>query len=123
MEQYFKSVNKLLLDSVVNEVLFSAEFFNLKQEQNRLLFGGVFKNSISFLLDHLKQMVSGLFDLYGLLLIIMMNDKNKRMMAGKQLSVLDFYFDSVNMALWPKFEQVFDTHLQSIQNINVKSYK
>lgn len=123
IEWYFKSINKLLIDSVMNEVFFSGEFFNLKQEQNRLIFGGVFKNTLTFLTDHLKQMVSGLSDLYGLLLIILLNEGFKKMMNSKQLGILDFYFDQVNMIIWPRFEQVFETHLLSIQNINARQYK
>jgi len=38
-------------------------------------------------------MITGIFDLYGLLLIIIMNEKNKKMMASKGFFVLDFYFD------------------------------
>lgn len=37
--------------------------------------------------------------------------------------MLDFYFEAVNMSLWPKFESVFDTHIQSIQSINVRLFR
>ena len=32
LEQVFKSVNKSLIDGVLHEVLFTAEFFNLRSE-------------------------------------------------------------------------------------------
>lgn len=32
VEQIFKSVNKVLMDGVLNEVVFTAEFFNVKSE-------------------------------------------------------------------------------------------
>lgn len=32
LEQIFKSVNKALIDGVINEIVFTAEFFNVKSE-------------------------------------------------------------------------------------------
>ncbi|KAM3144017.1 hypothetical protein pb186bvf_003781 [Paramecium bursaria] len=123
LEQYFKSINRLLLIQVKHEVAFSQDFFNLKPEQNRQIFSNVFKNTIQFLLDHLKQTVGGSFDMYALLLIILLNEKNQQQMHKKNQGVLDSYFEQVNMTLWPKFEQVFDIHIHSIQSLNVKTYR
>ena len=67
----------MFIDSVFQEVNFSAEFFNLKQEQNRLIFGGVFKNTILLLSEHVKHSISNNFDLYGNKTIILL-----RVIAG-----------------------------------------
>ncbi|CAD8194932.1 unnamed protein product [Paramecium octaurelia] len=122
IEQYFKTINKVLIDTVLHEDRFSQDFFSLKPDQNRLIFSGVFKNTIQFVLDHLKQTVS-IFDIYAFLLIILLNERFQKHMHSKNSHVLDFYFEQVNMILWPKFEQVFDTHIQSIQSTNVRLYR
>lgn len=38
IENIFKSVNKLLLDSVTSEFFFTLDFFNLKNDQNKVKF-------------------------------------------------------------------------------------
>jgi hypothetical protein len=37
IEQIFRSINKLLLDSVASEYFFTLEFFNLKNDQNKVI--------------------------------------------------------------------------------------
>ena len=37
IEQMFRSLNKLLLDSVASEYFFTLDFFNLKNDQNKVM--------------------------------------------------------------------------------------
>lgn len=61
------------MDGVLNEVIFTAEFFNVKSEGAIELFGPIFRPSINVFLDHVKTTVLNTFDLYGLLLILAIN--------------------------------------------------
>ena len=36
---------------------------------------------------------------------------------------MDYYFQQINMMVWPKFEMLFDDHIQSIKSMNIKSFK
>lgn len=37
--------------------------------------------------------------------------------------MLDYYFEQVNMAVWPRFTTVFDTYLSTLQNIHPKTFR
>lgn len=43
------------------------------------------------------------------------NEENKRMIHKSKINVLDFYFDKVNMMLWPRFTQLFDAVSDNIK--------
>lgn len=123
VENIFKSLNKLLLDSVASEFYFTLDFFNLKNDQNKVVFGGVFKLTIGFTTETIRNLVNSSFDCVGLLLIILLNDKNKKSFNAKGLTFLDFYFEQINMMVWPRFEAVFELHLKSLRQVNAKSFK
>jgi hypothetical protein len=57
------------------------------------------------------------------MLLIVLNDRNKKIFSERSLSALDFYFDQVNMQLWPRFEQLFDFHRRNIDNPNIANFK
>jgi hypothetical protein len=57
------------------------------------------------------------------MLLIVLNDRNKKIFSERSLSALDFYFDQVNMQLWPKFEHLFDFHRKNIDNPNITNFK
>lgn len=123
IEHIFKSLNKLLLDSVVSEFYFTLDFFNLKNDQNKVVFGGVFKNTINFTNDTIKNLINSSYDCVGLLLIILINDKNKKIFNSKGLTMLDMYFEQINITVWPRFEAIFELHLNSIRNMNTRAFK
>ena len=123
LEQTFKSVNKSLIDGVIHEIIFTADFFNLRSEGAIEIFGPIFRPSIQFFLDHLKHAVSNTNDMYAILLILAVNDKNKKVLSDRGCSALDHYFNSVDMMLWPKFEELFEFHLRPLQTCNLMNFK
>ncbi|AQL06057.1 Vacuolar protein sorting-associated protein 52 A [Zea mays] len=42
-------------------------------------------------------------------------------MFKRRIPCLDSYLDKVNMSLWPRFKMVFDLHLNSLRNANIKT--
>ena len=58
-------------------------------------------------LDHVKATVANTFDLYGLLLMLAINEKNKQTFRERHVGALDFYFDQISMLVWPKFDEIF----------------
>lgn len=123
IENIFKSLNKLLLDSVASEFYFTLDFFNLKNDQNKVVFGGVFKLTINFTMETIKNLINSSFDCVGLLLIILINEKNKKNFNSRGLSLLDFYFEQINMTVWPRFEAIFELHLNSVKQMQAKPFK
>lgn len=63
------------------------------------------------------------YDTAGVMLLIVLNDRNKRTFSERSLSTLDHYFDQVNMLLWPKFEQLFDFHRRNIDAPNLAVFR
>lgn len=123
IEQIFKSLNKLLLDSMASEFYFTLDFFNLQNDQNKVVFGGVFKTTINFTNETIKNLINSSYDCVGLLLIILINDKNKKNFNAKGLTLLDLYFEQINITVWPRFEAIFELHLNSIRNMNTRNFK
>lgn len=66
------------MDGVVNEIVFTADFFNVKSEGAIELFAPIFRPSLDIFLDHLKNTIASTYDIYGLLLIVAINEKNKQ---------------------------------------------
>jgi vacuolar protein sorting-associated protein 52 len=123
LEQAFKSVNKSLMDGVVHEIVFTAEFFNLRSEGAIEIFGPIFRPSVQLFLEHLKHAINNTYDLYALLLILAVNDKNRKILTERGCSALDHYFNSVDMLLWPKFEELFEFHLRPLQSCPLSNFK
>lgn len=123
IEQIFKSVNKALMDGVLFEVIFTAEFFNVKSDGAIELFSPLFRPSINVFLEHIRSTVSATFDIFGVLIILAINEKNKQTFNEKEFGALDFYFNQVNMLLWPKFEELFEFHMKSLQNCPTAHFK
>ncbi|MCD9646223.1 Vacuolar protein sorting-associated protein 52 [Datura stramonium] len=42
-------------------------------------------------------------------------------MSRRRIPCLDSYLDKVNIALWPRFKIVFDLHLNSLRNANIRT--
>jgi len=43
------------------------------------------------------------------------NEENKKSIHKSKINVLDFYYDKVNMMLWPRFTQLFDNIVENIK--------
>lgn len=84
-------------------MVFTADFFNLKSDEAVKLFGAIFKPSLNIFLKYLKDAIDNSYDIYGVLLLIAINEKNRKIFSEKSLTALDFYYDQVNMVLWPRF--------------------
>lgn len=123
VEQIFKSVNKVLMDGVLNEIVFSGEFFNVKSEGAVELFGPIFRPSLNIFLDNVKSTINSTFDLFGLLLILAINEKNKQTFRERKFGALDFYFDQVSMLVWPKFDELFEFHMKGMAMMSTRQYR
>ena len=111
------------MDGVLNEIIFTAEFFNVKSEGAVELFGPLFRPSLKIFIDNIKNTVSSTYDIYSLLLMLAINEKNKQLFREREFSALDYYFDQISMLIWPKFDELFEFHIKSIQVSNTKTYK
>ncbi|KAK6126979.1 hypothetical protein DH2020_039280 [Rehmannia glutinosa] len=98
-EVLFRSLHKLLMDTAASEYLFCDEFFG---EQS--MFYDIFAGPFSVIDEHLNTILPNCFDAIGLMLMIRI-----------------IYQHQVNISLWPRFKMVFDLHLNSLRNANVRT--
>ncbi|GFQ07577.1 vacuolar protein sorting-associated protein 52 a [Phtheirospermum japonicum] len=92
-EVLFKSLHKLLMDTAASEYLFCDEFFG---EQS--MFYDIFASQN--ILKQLRYFRNG---------------------EGIRNLVFNVPATDVNISLWPRFKMVFDLHLNSLRNANVRT--
>ena len=112
----------MLIESISKEFVFILEFFDLKVGQCSYIFNQIFQRIVNYYLDWLKNYITNnLFDIYACLLMILINEENKKFMQRNKIPVLDYYFDKVNMILWPKFTQIYEGYIDNIKKANAKT--
>lgn len=62
-------------------------------------------------------------DIYAVLLMTIINEENKKYMHKNKIPVLDYYFDKINMILWPKFTTIFESYSDNVKKANSKTIK
>ena len=67
------------------------------------IFGPLFQPSIKVFIDQLKNSVYNSYDIFAVLLMLAINEKNKKILTERGCKALDNYFSQVSMILWPKF--------------------
>ena len=122
-EVIFKSINLTLLEYVKSEYKFTTEFFNLTEEKNRVIFSGILKNALNYMVDYFKYVYENSYDILGILLAALLNEKNKIHLNSSGYLFLDYYFDKISQILWPRFINLFDLHCKSITNITSANFK
>jgi len=123
LESIFRSVNKLLVDTVTSEYKFVTEFFTLKPDKSKQVFGKIFEETFDFLIEFFKGMFANTNDVYSVLLISQLNAENQRVFESKGFVILDHYFTQISQSLWPSFDRLFEVQVNSIKSISVKGYK
>ncbi|KAL9645215.1 hypothetical protein ABK040_002416 [Willaertia magna] len=109
VEDIFRSVHILLINTATSEYIFTLDFFN-----DEALFNEIFVKSLQFLKDTWQGYLSYTFDFIGILLMIRLSQLFQGVMDKRNMKCLDTYFDEVQKVLWPKFYEIFEMHLKSV---------
>ncbi|KAL1547803.1 Vacuolar protein sorting-associated protein 52 [Salvia divinorum] len=115
-EVLFRSLHKLLMDTAASEYLFCDEFF-----REQPMFYDIFAGPFTVIDEHLNTVLPNFYDAIGLMLMIRIIHQNQLIMSRKRLPCLDSHLDKVNISLWPRFKMVFDMHLSSLRNANIRT--
>ncbi|KAM3258264.1 hypothetical protein ACQJBY_050174 [Aegilops geniculata] len=115
-EVLFRSLQKLLIDTATSEYLFSDDFFGEES-----LFQDIFAGPIQVVDEYFDAVLLNCYDAIGIMLMIRIIHQHQLIMFKRRIPCLDSYLDKVNMALWPRFKMVFDLHLSSLRNANIKT--
>ncbi|CAL1358514.1 unnamed protein product [Linum trigynum] len=115
-EVLFRSLHKLLLDTATSEYLFCDNFFGEES-----MFNEIFAGPLAAIDEHFNSILPNSYDAMGLMLMIRIIHQHQLIMSRRRIPCLDSYLDKVNIALWPRFKLVFDMHLSSLRNANIKT--
>ena len=84
-------------------MIFIAEFFHLKSEGAKEIFGPLFRPTIQLFLDFVKSKAGHSNDIFAVLIVLALSERNRQRLEDLGCSVLDSYFSQVGMMLWPRF--------------------
>nr|GLL33035.1 vacuolar protein sorting-associated protein 52 A [Ipomoea trifida] len=115
-EVLFRSLHKLLLDTASSEYLFCDNFFGEES-----IFYDIFAGPFAVIDEHFNLILPNSFDAIGLMLMIRIIHQHQLVMSRRRIPCLDSFLDKVNIALWPRFKMVFDLHLNSLRNANIRT--
>ncbi|KAG7033407.1 Vacuolar protein sorting-associated protein 52 A [Cucurbita argyrosperma subsp. argyrosperma] len=115
-EVLFRSLHKLLMDTATSEYKFCDVFFGEES-----MFHEIFAGPFAVIDEHFNSILPNSYDAIGLMLMILIIHLHQLIMSRRRIPCLDSYLDKVNIALWPRFKMVFDMHLSSLRNANVKT--
>ncbi|XP_002519583.3 vacuolar protein sorting-associated protein 52 A isoform X1 [Ricinus communis] len=115
-EVLFRSLHKLLMDTATSEYLFCDDFFGEES-----IFYEIFAGPLAVVDEHFSSILPNCYDAIGLMLLIRIIHQHQLIMSRRRIPCLDSYLDKVNISLWPRFKMVFDLHLSSLRNANVKT--
>lgn len=115
-EVLFRSLHKLLMDTATSEYLFCDDFFGEES-----IFYDIFAGPFAVIDEHFSSILPNCYDAIGLMLMIRIIHHHQLIMSRRRIPCLDSYLDKVNISLWPRFKMVFDLHLSSLRNANVKT--
>lgn len=115
-EVLFRSLHKLLLDTATSEYNFCDDFFGEES-----IFYEIFAGPFAVIDEHFNSILPNFYDAIGLMLMIRIIHQHQLVMSRRRIPCLDSYLDKVNISLWPRFKIVFDMHLSSLRNANVKT--
>ncbi|RLN42259.1 vacuolar protein sorting-associated protein 52 A isoform X1 [Panicum miliaceum] len=115
-EVLFRSLQKLLIDTATSEFLFTDDFFGEES-----IFHDIFAGPIQVVDEHFNAVLLNCYDAIGIMLMIRIIHQHQLIMFRRRIPCLDSYLDKVNMSLWPRFKMVFDLHLNSLRNANIKT--
>ncbi|KAK4859404.1 hypothetical protein QYF36_004850 [Acer negundo] len=115
-EVLFRSLHKLLMDTATSEYLFCDDFFGEES-----IFYDICAGPFTVIDEHFNSILPNCYDAIGLMLMIRIIHHHQLIMSRRRIPCLDSYLDKVNISLWPRFKMVFDLHLSSLRNANVKT--
>ncbi|KAJ0843910.1 putative cullin repeat-like-containing domain superfamily [Helianthus annuus] len=115
-EVLFRSLHKLLMDTATSEYVFCGDFFGEES-----VFYEIFSGPFAVMDEHFGTVHPNSFDAIGIMLMIRITHQHQLIMSRRRIPCLDSYLDKVNISLWPRFKMVFDMHINSLRNANVKA--
>nr|POE61040.1 vacuolar protein sorting-associated protein 52 [Quercus suber] len=118
LETPFHAFNMAVIDNASSEYSFLTEFFRTQpfQTTNRT-FTSVFVPTFELGQNLTKQLIENTVDALGILICVRLTAHFAFELQRRKVPAADGYINGTNMLLWPRFQQIIDTHCESIRKI------
>lgn len=115
-EALFRSEQYALVDNACREYLFITEFYLVRGNQAQDLFNQIMGKTMSLMLKNIDTYIQDCFDTIALFLCIQLILRYQIMCHKRCVNALDKYWDTLQTAIWPRFEFLFRLNIQSIRD-------
>ena len=119
LEVPFRSFNLALVDNACYEYTFLSSYFSPAQNFHAIsrTFLQVFEPTLAVGQALTKALVASTTDTLGILLCVRLNQHFAFELQRRKVPTMDGYVNATNMLLWPRYQQVVDMHIQSLQKL------
>lgn len=122
-EEILRSLNKFIMDILVSELIFFDDFFILPPNKSSGKLNDILKTSINIISEFVKKLILKTNDFVSISLMILINYEQSKIMYDQNIMHLEYYFESINTFLWPKFDQLFAKYTDYFFKQNPKNSK
>ena len=122
-EEIFRSLDKLVVATIIQEFTFCQNFFCFTEEESIVFFATIFRESIGMVHDRMKAWITQANDFYGLLLVACILTSTKEMLSNRNFTALDYYVGQIENVLWSRLNEVFEQILKEVNTVNVRTMR
>ncbi|CAG2165869.1 unnamed protein product [Oppiella nova] len=115
MESLFRSHEFALVDNACREYLFISEFFMANRNTAQELFTQVLGKTFALMTKHIEDQFQSSYDSIALFVCLHIIYRYRLLAHKRAVPTLDTYWESIVKIIWPRFEYVFQLHIQSIR--------
>ncbi|KAK6112916.1 Vps52 / Sac2 family protein [Brugia pahangi] len=117
-ENLFRSLQFALVDHSSHEYLFISDFFMISGQTSFELFSEIIMRTITTLLKSCEEHISSNYDAVSLYICIGLCSKYKELMIERGVPALESYWETLNCALWHRFDVVMGLHNSSLRDLD-----
>ncbi|KAL0264784.1 Vacuolar protein sorting-associated protein 52 [Diplodia seriata] len=119
LELSFHTFNLAIVDNAAFEYTFLTTYFSSSQSYHAIgrTFAQIFEPTFALGQALTKSLIDTTMDALGILLCVRLNQHFAFEMQRRKVPAAEGYINGTNMLLWPRFQQIMDTHCKSIQTL------
>ncbi|XP_054164992.1 vacuolar protein sorting-associated protein 52 homolog [Oppia nitens] len=115
VESLFRSHQFALVDNACREYLFITEVFMANHNTAQEFFTIVLGKTFSLMIKHIEDQFQNSYDTIALFVCLHIIYRYRLLAHKRAVPTLDFYWETIVKIIWPRFDYVFQLHIQSIR--------
>ncbi|XP_060518176.1 vacuolar protein sorting-associated protein 52 homolog [Cylas formicarius] len=121
-EALFRSVQYALVDNACREYLFVSEYFMVQNQAAMNLFNKILGKTLNLLQRNIESYIATSFDSIAIFLCFHLVLRYKIMCHKRCVPALDYYWESLEKILLPRFEHIVRLNINSIRDCDVTKF-